>query len=145
MRVRVSLAPPDLGVTMKFFFKAKDGGPESTVTGYWLFESKRFLSICLLKFDGRSRECFHTHAFDSIAWVLKGKLIEHFLFNKTVIHLPSIKPFIVRREDFHKVDSDNITWVLNIRGPWVDTWKEFLPSLNKFQVLTHGRHIQQVA
>lgn len=126
---------------MKFFFKAKDGGPESTVTGYWLIESKKLFSICLLKFEGRSRECFHTHAFDSLAWVLKGKLVEHFLFSRVVEHTPSAKPFVVRREDFHKVDSDGTTWVLNIRGPWANTWKEFLPVGELFQVLTHGRKV----
>lgn len=129
---------------MKFLFKAKDGGSESTVTGYWLFESKRFFSICLLKFEGRSRECFHTHAFDSLAWVLKGRLLEHFLYGRKREHTPSIIPFVVRREDFHKVDSDGDTWVINIRGPWLDTWKEFLPLKDRFQILTHGRKICEI-
>jgi len=55
----------------------KDGGPDSTVTGYWLIESKKWFSIVLLKFEGKSREAFHTHAFNAISWLLKGKLIEH--------------------------------------------------------------------
>ena len=66
---------------MKLFHKAKDGGPASTVTGYWLIESKRFFSIVLLRFDGPSREAFHTHAFNSISWVVKGVLLENFLFS----------------------------------------------------------------
>ena len=41
---------------MKILNIAKDGGPESNVTGYWLVESKRFFSIVLLKFDKGSRE-----------------------------------------------------------------------------------------
>ena len=62
---------------MKFLFKAKDGGPESKVTGYWLIESKRWFSIALLRFDEGSREAFHTHAFNAISWVLWGELLEY--------------------------------------------------------------------
>ena len=50
---------------MRLFFKSKDGGPDSSVTGYWLIESKKLFSIVLLKFDGRSREAYHTHAFNA--------------------------------------------------------------------------------
>lgn len=32
-----------------------------------------------------------------------------------------------------------IMWVLTFRGPWVDTWKEYLPKLKEFVTLTHGR------
>lgn len=41
---------------MKLFKKMKDGGKESTVTGYWLIECKSLFSIVLLKFEGDSRE-----------------------------------------------------------------------------------------
>jgi len=122
------------------FFKAKDGGEHSTVTGYWLIESKKLFSICLLHFDGASREAFHSHAFNSIAWVLKGKLIENMLDGSVKIHEASWKPFKITREDFHKVDSEKgSTWVLNLRGPWFKSWYEYLPLEERFRVLTRGR------
>lgn len=125
---------------MHFFFKRKDGGQDSTVTGYWLAEIKSFFSICLLKFDGASREAFHNHAFNSIAIVLKGAITENMLDGSTRRHKASWKPFIVTRNDFHKVDSDKgITWVLNLRGPWSKTWKEFRPLENRFVTLGPGR------
>lgn len=117
----------------------KDGGPESTVTGYWLVEIKSLFSICLLKFEGKSREAFHSHAFNSIAWVIKGKLTENMLDGRVNIHSPSFKPFYVTREDFHKVDSDGTTWVFNIRGPWAKKWEEYLPLESRFRTLTNGR------
>jgi len=136
---------------MKFFKKMKDGGPESTSTGYWLVEIKSLFSIVLLRFDGRSREAFHTHAFNCISWVLRGGLRET-MFNgmsstKILYHLPSFIPFITRRTDFHKVDSYNeyrndenlVSWVLSFRGPWSDHWKEHLPLTNENIGLTHGR------
>jgi len=103
---------------MKLFKIMKDGGPESTVTGYWLIEWKNVFSIALLKFEGKSREMFHSHAFNCFSWVLYGRLTETFLGGRWVWHKPSLKPFITRREDFHKVDSNGTTFLLTFRGPW---------------------------
>ena len=126
---------------MLFFKKRKDGGLESTVTGYWLIESKKFFSILLLKFEGKSREAFHSHAFNCASIVLKGKITETMLDGS--IRTYSIRDgiFFTYRDTFHKVDSDGTSIILNVRGPWKDTWKEFIPNLNRFITLTHGRKV----
>ena len=128
---------------MKLFCKAKDGGLESKVTGYWLIESKKFFSIVLLKFDEGSREAYHTHAFDAISWVFKGQLMEHSITNnedKTTFFNPSIMPIITPRSKFHRVfGTSKTTWALSFRGPWIDEWKEYIPASNKDITLTHGR------
>ena len=125
---------------MLFLKRRKDGGIESTVTGYWLIEYKPLLSILLLKFEGKSREAFHNHAFNCWSFILKGELIETMLDGKINNYKP-FRPFVTRREDFHKVDSDGTTWLFTIRGPWLDKWNEFIPKLNKFLTLTHNRKI----
>lgn len=125
---------------MRFLFKAKDGGEESKVTGYWLIESKRFFSIVLLRFDGDSREAYHEHAFNSWAFVLKGELFEEFLGPEDpVVHKAWGKPFIIGKSSFHKVSSKGVSWVLNIRGPWEHTWREYLPNESRMRTLTNGR------
>lgn len=126
---------------MKLFAKAKDGGPESTVTGYWLCEFKRLFSIVLLKFEGRSREAYHEHAFNCISWLLKGQLTETMMDGTVIVHRPSLKPIITKRETFHKVDSDGNSWVISFRGPWVPYWREYLPTKGEARTLTHGRGI----
>jgi hypothetical protein len=126
---------------MRLLKYMKDGGAESTVSGFYFVEIKSLFTIVLLRFQGKSREAFHTHAFDALSWVLKGRLEEKLLFSITNVYAPSLKPIYTRREDFHKVDSVGDTWVFSIRGPWVDTWREFLPTLNKFRTLTHGRRV----
>lgn len=123
---------------MKLLKKMKDGGPESTVTGYWLIESKHLFSALILKFDGRSREAFHNHAFNCFSWVLKGKLTETMLDGSVRCYKPSLIPFITTRTDFHKVDSDGKTYVLTFRGPWAKTWNEFT---DKLITLKSGREI----
>ena len=113
---------------MKLFEKAKDGGPESTVWGYFLIEIKWLFSIVLLKFEGKSRHAYHSHAFNAISWVLKGRLEEeHYrtYYNNNFVYKPSLEPVLTFRDTFHKVDATNPTWVLSFRGPWSKTWKEY--------------------
>ena len=128
---------------MKIFAKGKDGGPASTVTGYWLIEWKRLFSVVLLKFEGRSREAFHTHAFNSVSWLFKGQLWEelytgrsdYFRINK---YKPSPLPIITNRNTNHKVDSVGTSWALSFRGPWALTWQDM--ECNKEpRTLTWGR------
>lgn len=123
---------------MKLFRVRKDGGPESHVTGYWLIESKRLFSICLLKFEHGSRDAYHSHAFNSINWLLTGELHEQFIHSNGRSHFPSFKPIVTRCTDFHKVTSRGTSWVLSFRGPWTSTWEEFVPKVG-FSTLTNGR------
>lgn len=131
---------------MKLFFKAKDGGPESNVTGYWLIESKETFSIVLLCFDKGSREAYHNHAFDAISWVLHGLLMEDVRIAPGMHEFnylsPSIIPIITRKTRFHRVEGmADKTWVISFRGPWTKRWNEFLIKTNQFITLTNGRKL----
>lgn len=126
---------------MKFLKRGKDGGPKSTVTGYWLAEIKSLFSAVVLKFEDGSRDEYHDHAFNSISWVLGGSLIERHLDGKVEIHKPSWLPVITRRDTFHNVVSQGTTWVFSIRGPWAKTWREWDPKSGFFTMLSHGRKI----
>lgn len=127
---------------MKFLEHAKDGGPESYVDGYWLVEIKGLFSIVLLRFAHGSRESFHSHAFNSVSWILKGQLNEEHLdsgeFDR---HVAGIKPIITKRSTFHRVFSIGTTWVLSFRGPWRKTWREHNPITGENTVLAHGRKV----
>ena len=122
---------------MKILSRGKDGGPESTVWGFWLVEIKSLFSIALLRFENGTREAYHSHAFNCISWVFSGKLVEHHFDGKTEEHKPSIFPVITKRDTFHKVNSVGRTYVLTFRGPWARTWQENVGGV--YKVLTHGR------
>jgi hypothetical protein len=124
---------------MKLFYKGKDGGKESTVWGYWLVEIKSLFSIAVLRFEDGTRDAYHSHAFNCISWVLRGKLEEQHTNGKIEFHTPGLKPVITKRETFHKVRSWGRTWVFTLRGPWADTWKEHVQGQE--HTLTHGRVI----
>lgn len=131
---------------MKLLACSKDGGPKSTVTGYWLAEIKSLFSIVLLRFDDGSRDEYHDHAFDSVSWVLRGKLLEQLLgtsgaWPESREYEPSVRPVVTRRSTFHRVVSHGTTWVLSFRGPWSKTWHEYDPATDRYTTLGHGREV----
>lgn len=126
---------------MKFLKFMKDGGRESRVNGLYFAEIKSLFSVVLLHFFDGSREAYHSHAFHAISWVLRGKIVENPLSGQPREYRPSLLPIFTPREMFHKVVSSGDTWVISFRGPWANTWKEFLPAENRFITLTHGRKV----
>lgn len=117
----------------------KDGGPESKVWGFWLVQAKSLFTVAILRFDEGSREVFHSHAFNSISWVLSGELEEHLHEGGTQTYRPSLKPVRTWRDTVHKVYGlAPKTWVLTFRGPWVDRWYEVVPERGVVN-LTHNR------
>lgn len=127
---------------MKLFRKGKDGGPKSTVTGYWLCEFKSLFSIVLLKFEDGSRDEYHDHAFNSWNWIIKGEVEEEFTspcLNQTL--RPRLKPYPAQKTRMHRVRSKGTTWVFSIRGPWDKTWHEYDPKTKEYSTLTHGRKV----
>lgn len=132
-------SPVLLCSVMKLLRKAKDGGPDSTVTGYWLVEWKRLFSIVLLRFDNGTRDAFHTHAFNSLNWVLWGSLLERFRDRPPQEHEPGCFPVVTSRGTYHQVVSVGTTWVLSFRGPWAKTWREYIPATDTEYVLSDGR------
>jgi hypothetical protein len=129
---------------MKVLHFGKDGGPESNVSGFWLVEIKRWFSIALLRFDHGSREAFHSHAFNSVSWLIKGCLVEQHLNDNINDYHPSFWPILTRRFTFHRVFSFNTSWVLTFRGPWAKNWQEFNPKTQELSILTNGRVIVDV-
>lgn len=56
-------------------------------------------------------------------------------------YFPSWRPIFTARECMHKVISEGVTWAITFRGPWSDTWHEYLPQQNVGLTLTHGREV----
>lgn len=133
---------------MKLFSYGKDGGPESKVWGFWFIEIKWLFSIVLLKFDLGTRPAFHNHAFNCYSWLLSGRLMETVLKKSSDgslrcvnIYVPSVFGFPTYRDTFHQVEALTTSYVLSFRGPWSDTWDEYIPEEDKTVTLTHGRKV----
>lgn len=122
---------------MKFFSKSKDGGPESPVDAFFLFEIKSICTVALLRFNQGGREAYHTHAFNAWTWFLCGDMVEQDVNGEFYCYERSILPKITRRNKNHRVRAFKTSWALTIRGPWSKTWTETVDGKNI--VLTHGR------
>lgn len=124
---------------MRFFYKGKDGGPQSPVTGFWLVEIKWLFSIVLLRFNAGCRETFHSHAFNAWTWFFFGDLEEEFINGETNRYRRSWRPKFTPRELMHRVHSGGTSWCLSLRGPWAHLWREYDSEWDRFTTLTHGR------
>lgn len=116
-----------------------DGGNDSGVTGYWLFESKNICSIAFLHFEKGTRENYHSHAFNAVTWFLWGEVEEQHLDGTIIRWKGSLWPKFTSRSTFHRVNAVRDTWALTFRGPWQKEWEEYNPTSKEFTTLTHGR------
>jgi len=123
---------------MRFFCKVKDGGPESPVDAYVLFEIKWLCSVMLLKFNKGGREAFHTHAFNALTWFLFGAIIEEDVSGEMHWYRRSLIPKLTKKSKNHRVLAHRDSWCFTIRGPWAKTWTETFVG-RPMIVLTHGR------
>ena len=120
----------------------KDGGPESPVEGYFLFEIKGLCSVALLKFNKGTREAYHTHAFNALTWFIKGNMREEkFGCPLGSVYTRSLLPKVTMRDNNHRVVAEEDSWCVTLRGPWGKYWTEDNVTSGKHAVFTHGRVI----
>lgn len=126
-------------------FKAKDDGPDSKVTGYFLIEMKCFFSVVIRRFDNGGRRVYHTHAFNALTFFLSGRAKEYLSYPNPAgdfrVWTPSFWPKLTRRRDMHYFESVGTTWALSFRGPWAKSWLEYDPMTRQTRTLTHGRKV----
>ena len=123
-----------------FFCKRKDGGKDSPVDAYFLFEIKGLFSVALLKFNKGMREQYHSHAFNAYTWLLKGALFEEDKDSEEIyVYERSLLPKYTPREKFHRVRATETSWCLTVRGRWQDTWQEYDDKTGEYTTFTHGR------
>lgn len=123
---------------MRIIQKVKDGGPESTVDAYFLFEIKWLMSIAILRFNEGSRTNYHSHAFNALTWFISGDMDEQFLNKDSKKYKRSFIPKYTPRLAMHRVMAHKRSWCFTIRGPWINTWKEYNPVTGLISTLTHG-------
>lgn len=125
---------------MKFLTKAKDGGPDSPVDGYFLIEIKGLFSIAFLKFNKGTRETYHNHAFNALTWFISGDMVEEDVNEFDILtYKRSFLPKFTPKSKMHRVKANKDSWCFTLRGPWSRTWEEYDKKKDLTTVLTHGR------
>ena len=91
-----------------------------------IIEIKSLFSIYVHKFNTIAQDRFHTHAFNGLAFVIKGGYDEEYK-DSTGIHLKTIKPgfrYIPREYNHRLLKSKPNTISILFAGPWGKYWTE---------------------
>lgn len=126
---------------MKLISVAKDGGPESHVTGFFLIEIKSLFSVVILKFAKGTREAFHSHAFNALTLWLGACVYEEFPNGQYRYWSDGLQFKKTPRGLMHRVHAIVDSYAISVRGPWAKTWKEYDPRTKVTTTLTHGRKV----
>ena len=132
---------------MRVFEKCKDGGKDSPVDAYFLFEIKKFMSIALLKFNKGGRENYHSHAFHALTWFICGDMKEERITENGVVtkkYKRSFIPKFTSRENLHRVSANKDSYAFTIRFNWKDSWIEYNEKKNQTITLTNGRKVVNI-
>lgn len=121
----------------RFMEWAKDGGKDSPVDAFFLFEIKGLCSVALLKFNPGRREAYHSHAFNAVTLFLGGLLMEEFPDGSSKIYQRGFK--YTPRNLVHRVLSVNTSYAITFRGPWQKEWSEHKNGVETR--LTNGRKV----
>lgn len=125
---------------MRFLEWSKDGGPESPVDGFFIIEIKKLFSIVILHFNPGMRESYHNHAFNALTLWLKGIVREETKDDGCKLW-ESWQLKYTPRKLFHRIYTAYGAWALSFRGPWQDTWQEYIPEQDRIITLTHSRKV----
>lgn len=132
---------------MRFMQFRKDGGPNSTVDGFFVIEIKRLFSIVVLRFGQGSRDDYHSHAFNALTWWLTRGVIEYTLKDGKVTSKawgPSLFPKVTPKSQVHKLFALKTAWAVSVRGPWSDYWVDVNVEKNTITTYTWGRKVVSV-
>lgn len=126
---------------MKLLSVAKDGGPESNVTGFFLVEIKSLFSIVFLKFAKGRRESFHSHAFNALTLYFDACVYEEFPDGGYKYWSDGWQFKTTPRGLMHRIYAFVDSYALSFRGPWKKTWQEYNPQTKQTITLMNGRKV----
>ncbi len=128
-----------------FFKKSNVCLGKGTVTQYILIENKHFFSIIFYKWNTISQSRFHSHAFNAVAFLIKGFYWEKIIFDESctevdnVINVPLVPRFLPKNY-IHSIGySKPNTITMLISGKWDENWHEYFPDSKKWVRYGWGR------
>jgi hypothetical protein len=130
-----------------FFQKKQVALGKGSVMQYILMENKWLFSIIFYKWATIDQIRFHTHAFHSVAFLLKGWYWEKVKFQtgdvkfqaSNLVNIP-LYPRIIQKNYCHAIQKARPgTMTMVIAGPWEKHWAEFFPADKKWVKYAWGR------
>jgi len=131
---------------MKFFTKKRIELGKGHIVQYTIFESKRLGGIWIYNWKTIDQNRFHSHAFNSIAFTLRGSYVQEVMHEDESIHIEEVKswmkPRFLPRNYIHRIlEAKPNTWTCVFFGKWQDTWREYFSDSKTWVTYTWGRKV----
>lgn len=137
-----------IGNTILFRRKRVELG-EGHVVQYTVFENKSFGGIWFYSWgkvggDNGEGQCrFHTHAFNSVCFTLKGsydqEVIDENGMRKEQVRKLFRPRFLPRNYTHRIINAQPNTWTCVLFGKWSKFWFEYFADTGTWVKYTHGR------
>ena len=119
------------------------------IVQYTLFENKKFGGIWLYHWKTIEQNRFHTHAFNSTAFLLSGEYTEEIIkdskIEKRVVN-QWMKPRKLPVDYCHRIlEAKPNTWTKVFFGKWKDHWWEYFQDTGVWVKYGWGRKVLQKA
>jgi hypothetical protein len=118
---------------------------EGYIIQYTLFENKYFGGIWLYNWKTILQNRFHTHAFSSYAFLLRGSYTEEVITNgkiETRVVNQWLKPRYLPQNYCHKIlKAEPKTWTIVFFGKWMPYWWEYFQDTKTWVKYAWGRKV----
>lgn len=112
---------------------------------YTLFESKYFGGVWLYNWKTIAQNRFHTHAFNSVAFLLSGRYTEEVIEDGKVVFKvvdQQFKPRFLPKNYCHRIlKADSNTWTVVFFGKWIPYWWEYFSDTKTWVKYSWGRKV----
>ena len=129
---------------MIFFKRKRIELGEGHIIQYTLFEHKKIGGIWLYHWKTIEQNRFHTHAFNSYAFLLKGEYTEEVITPEGKIEQRVVnqwmKPRYLPKYYCHRIlEAKPKTWTIVFFGKWGKYWYEYFDDTKTWVKYTWGR------
>ena len=131
-----------LGKYGKILHKDKIVLGMGSIDRFTLFEFKPLGGIILNRFNTKTQDRFHTHAFPAVSFMLRGYYRECVLQPNGLEYYVTIKPgirYIPTYYNHQILDSSTNALSITVMGPWGWSWSETHAEKKTTRVYTWGR------
>lgn len=130
---------------MIFFKKKRVELGDGYIVQYTVFEHKNFGGLWFYNWKTIKQNRFHTHAFNSYAFLLSGSYVEEVIEDGKIITRTTnqwLKPRFLPKNYCHRIlKAEKNTWTCVFFGPWINHWWEYFDDTKTWVKYTWGRKV----
>ena len=118
---------------------------EGHITQHNIFENKKFGGIWIYNWQTIKQNRFHTHAFSSYAFLLRGSYTEEVIHNGKIEQRTvnqRFKPRYLPKNYTHRIlKAEPHTWTIVFFGKWIPHWWEYFADTKTWVKYSWGRKV----